>query len=88
VCVDIAAAATPWDNPVVSKHRERRRSKNESFWSSGDEKWIDLGPPPVFSPSTGEDWLDVPFPDYTFRRGPALSTLHPCSLFQPQHVYI
>jgi hypothetical protein len=61
---DVDVVFCQWDNPVVSKHREGRRSgkKNESFWSSGDDKWMDLGPPPVFSPSTGKDWLDVPFP--------------------------
>ena len=63
---DVDLVFSQWDNPVVSRHRERTRGKGESFWSSGDDRWINLGPPPVFSPSTGRDWLDLPFPDFTF----------------------
>ena len=129
--MDVDIVFSQWDNPVVSRHRAGSAGgkKNDSFWKSGDDKWMDLGrgcvhspprislltsslssrlsahvvfwflmggemskrtklrltcggvtratqrivpslrlgPPPVFSPSTGRDWLDVPFPDYTFR---------------------
>jgi len=53
---------TQWDNPVVHRHPP------VNFWQGGDrgERVRSGGPFPVFSPSTGRDWHDLPYPDFTF----------------------
>ena len=58
------AIFTQWDNPVSSKHPPGQ----SSFWAGGSrgKRGRAEGPFPVFSPSTGPNWNDLPYPDFTF----------------------
>lgn len=60
---DVDIVVAQWDNPVVSRNDKPDGTR---FWGSGHRKWLQQGPLPVFSPSTGDGWLDLPFPDFTF----------------------
>jgi hypothetical protein len=64
VTPQVDAIFTQWDNPLSSRHAPGI----SSFWSGGErgERVRAEGPFPVFSPSTGPHWNDLPYPDFTF----------------------
>jgi len=64
VTTQVDAIFTQWDNPLSSRHAPGE----STFWSGGErgERVRAEGPFPVFSPSTGPHWNDLPYPDFTF----------------------